>query len=121
MARGVAGEPVLGAGGAHRDADLRRPPVELRHLGRALEAQHPVLRHVLRPQGEVEAERHEAAQPPPLRPLRQVAEVISRALRTNVHMSEIRKLENRTSYLSRGLMNECIHIQFRYITRQQPT
>ena len=102
MAGGVAGEPVLGAEGAHRDADLRCPPVELRHLGRALEAQHPVLRHVLRPQGEVEAEHHKAAQPPPLWPLRQVAEVISRALRTNVHMSEMNIRENRTLYLSRG-------------------
>ena len=90
MTGGVAREPVPGAEGAHSDADLRCPPVKLRDLGSALEPQDSVLRHVLRPQGEVEAESHKATQPPTLCPLREVAEVISRA---NVHMSEMR---NRT-------------------------
>ena len=93
MAGGVAREPVPGAEGAHSDADLCCPPVEFRDLGGALEPQHSVLRHVLRPQGEVEAESHKATQPPTLWPLREVAEVISGALRTNVDMSEMR---NRT-------------------------
>ena len=66
MTGGVAREPVPGAEGAHSDADLRCPPVELSDLGGALEPQHSVLRHVLRPQGEVEAESHKATQPPTL-------------------------------------------------------
>ena len=64
--------------------DLGSPPVELHDLGGALEAEHPVLApHVLRPQGEVEAERHKPGQPR--------CQVTLRGLRTvnRVDMSEM--------------------------------